>query len=315
MNGFFLNPPGEADGSARPARVSLILRILALLFAASVVMSAQTSRLPTADATRQQAQTSANTGGREPQPPGPPPKIAIDGPVSVVGQPDYWQTVYDNVFQGLTLLFAAVAAGAAIAAWRANKRSADAEMRQAEAAAEQLAIAKQQLEIATSARVYVEGVTAVNFQPGQEAIFFLRIVNAGPVPAEKVNVFIEITHSGGGTKPTGAGNTVLVPANGHRDYDFRSGFLLPAHLGDLQKWDLKIEGTVTHGKNVENYCYKYNLWTEQHQRPDGVRLFVPCDYDARRNVTVRAESGVYAIGSVAKLVVRNAKDDEPKDKP
>jgi hypothetical protein len=148
---------------------------------------------------------------------------------------------------------------------------------------DQAQTAKEQLLVATSARLYVEGLTAVNFKPGQEPVFFLRIDNAGPVQAENVKVFIEVKTRHGESRPTGDGNAILIPANGHRDYDFRASFLLPQNMLELDEWNLTISGTVTHGDKQIPYCYKYNQWTGP--RPSGVPTFVPCDYDPRRTVS------------------------------
>jgi len=132
-------------------------------------------------------------------------------------------------------------------------------------------------------------VHAVNFESGLEPVFFLRVVNAGPVPAEQVRIFIEIKHVDGGSRPTGDGNLILIPANGSRDYDFRAGFLLPDNMILLNRWNLTISGTVTHeGKSIA-YCYKYNQWGPR-TRPEGVPLFVPCDFDPRRTINASGMS-------------------------
>ncbi len=171
--------------------------------------------------------------------------------------------------------------------------------------------AAQQVIAATSPRLYVEGVTAANFKPGTEAVFFLKIANAGPVQAENVKVFVEIKHRSGGTRPTGDGNAILIPANGHQLYDFRSSFILPFNLLELDDWNLTVSGTITYNGNTQSYCYKYNQWGGP--RPSGVPLFVPCDYDARRNISI-ALTGVSGIAIAGKLsaVTEFKKAETPK---
>jgi hypothetical protein len=165
--------------------------------------------------------------------------------------------------------------------------------------------AERQLLAATSPRIYVEGVRVVNFNPDEEPVFFLRIANAGPVQAENVLVFIEVTYRTGGIRPTADGNAILVPANGYRDYDFRPYFKLPANMLKVNGWNLRVSGTVTHDGQRQTFCYKYNPWTGR--RPKGVRTFVPCDYDPSRSVSV-AITGVSASGAVGNFGAEGGPD-------
>jgi hypothetical protein len=226
---------------------------------------------------------SGNTHVSQLQPqPQPPLKGTIDGPVTVVDQPDpnenrrqaeqRAQTRFENTIQVITLIFVAVAAVAATAAYFANRRAANAAVRQ--------------VEIATSPRLYVDGLEAVNFERGKEPVFFLIIANAGPVQAESVQVFVEIQHAHGHTRPAQS-NAILIPASGFRRYDFRSSFVLPNDLDELERWKLTLKGAVTHDERKIDFCYKYNHWFGE--RPTGVPLFVPCDFDVRRHVTVSVE--------------------------
>jgi hypothetical protein len=186
----------------------------------------------------------------------------------------------------------------------AIQKQVDANVIAADAAKFNAETAATHLLAATSPRLYLDGVRVVNFEPEQEPVFFLIIANAGPVQAENVRVFIEVTHNGGGTRPTGDGNTILVPANGRREYDFRASFILPKRMVEVNGWNLTVRGSVSLGDESISYCYKYNQWSGP--RPDGVPIFVPCDYDVRRTVSV-AITGVVGHGSVGKL--KPTKDD------
>jgi hypothetical protein len=241
---------------------------------------------------QQQNKTAGNAGvSREPQPPPPPTKVAIDGPITVINQPDpnekqreaeqQAQTVFENRVQVATLLFAAIAAVGAIAAYYANRREANA--------------AEGQLRIATSPRIYIDGIRVSNFGPGLQPVFFLRIGNVGPAQAEDVRVSIGVTHGHGETKPVAEWNPIHVPANSFRDYYFPVGFLLPMEMSELESWNLKVEGMVTLETESKSYCFKYNHWNGP--RPDGVPLFIPCDIDLRRNVSATF-NGVSATGAV-----------------
>ena len=168
--------------------------------------------------------------------------------------------------------------------------------------------AKQQVSIATSPRVYVEGVHAVNFERGLEPVFFLNIANSGPVPAERIKVFVEIDHINGSTKPAQA-NTITVPANGVRAYDFRGSFVLPDNLAELEKWNLRVTGNVSFADSEIPFCFKYSHWFGE--RPASVPLFVPCDFDQRRNVAVKLQPAtLYATGTVATLRVERGRSGE-----
>ena len=176
------------------------------------------------------------------------------------------------------------------------------------AVAYQAFIARKSLLAATSARLYIDGIDATNFLAGQEPVFFLRIANAGPVHAEKVAVFVEIEHAHGSTRPAQP-NTIVVPANGACAYDFRGSFVLTSDLSELESWNLTIKGTVTLNDDEPiRFCYKYNHWDGE--RPSGVPLFVPCDYDRRRHVAIAVGSGNLSLsGSVAHVHIKK-KDNQ-----
>jgi hypothetical protein len=244
--------------------------------------------------------------GNQQRPPAPEPaKITIDGDVTVATQHDpddeqrkaeqRAQTQFENRVAVGTLVLAAVATVGAILAYCAGR--------------EQVRIMRSQFDLSTMPRIYIDGVTATNFEPRKEPVFFLMIGNAGPVPAEEVHVFLEIEHNNGSTRPGGT-NAVLVPANGYRRYDFRSSFKLPAELNELEGWNLRVKGTVSYADQTIPFCYKYNHWPSG-ERPDGVSLFVPCDFDNRRHVTVRVMAGsITARGTVATVVTRNNQKDD-----
>jgi hypothetical protein len=97
----------------------------------------------------QQNRTRGDTNTRpEPSPPASPTRVVLDGPITVVNQPDprqqerdarqSAQTNFDNRVQLATLIFIALAAGGAVGAYLANRRSAN-------AAEAQIALLKQQI--------------------------------------------------------------------------------------------------------------------------------------------------------------------------
>jgi hypothetical protein len=114
------------------------------------------------------------------------------------------------------------------------------------------------------------------------------------VAAEQVKVFLEIAYQQGGVKPKAEGNVILIPANGYREYDFRANFVLPNTWAEINDMDIQIRGRVTYKGKPQTYCYKYNQWSG-HDRPEGVPLFVPCDFDPRRSVSMVAKAGHYTL--------------------
>jgi hypothetical protein len=261
---------------------------------------------------RQKKAADKTAADERPEQPAAPSRVTIDGPVTVVNKPDpkqeereaeqRAQTKLQNWINGITLVLLGLATAGAWAAYVASRRSAIADEEQAR-------LLKRQVDIASSARVYEMGVTATNFAPGKEPVFFLHIANAGPVPAENVKVYVSIVHANGHTLPAQE-NSILIPANGFRDYDVRASFLLPNDLTELDGWNLKVLGSITHATGIITFCYKYNHWAE---RPAGVPMFVPCDFDHRRHVAVTAQPGRYNLSGHAPSLSIEATDPQKND--
>jgi hypothetical protein len=166
----------------------------------------------------------------------------------------------------------------------------------------QTAALEREVAFATSARVYVDGLDVTNFTPGQEPMFFLNIGNAGRVAAENVEVHIEISHTNGRTTPVKP-NIIAIPAESVRPYFVRGSFVIPDGPIGLVGWELSITGTVTHkGHQPITVCYKYNPWLAN-ERPPGVPLFVPCDFDQRRHLTLLAGPAAIQIVSDTSAVI------------
>jgi hypothetical protein len=214
----------------------------------------------------QQAKTQKETAERQAQP-GPP--------------------IYSN--WALAIL-AGIAAAFTAKTFRQTRRQAD--------AAELHVIA------ATTPRLTIEQVYAADLEAGKEPVFFLRITNTGPVPAENVKVVMQVTHGNAKTTHTGEGDTILIPAHSYRDYDFRGAYIATEEMiRTLSGDNLIVRGLVTYNDKPVHYCYKYNQWTGP--RPPGVPTFVPCDSDSRRTVSV-ALTGVWAqsISGTPTVVVK-----------
>jgi hypothetical protein len=120
---------------------AISVSILTLVTAGVLSASQPASKGRQTGSIQQQNKTSRDTPGRtEPQKPVEPTKVTLDGPVTVINQPDpkqeqrdaeqRAQTKFTNSVNLWTLVFAGIAAAGAIGAYRANRRSADAEEEQ-----------------------------------------------------------------------------------------------------------------------------------------------------------------------------------------
>jgi hypothetical protein len=151
----------------------------------------------------------------------------------------------------------------------------------------------------SSAKLSIDGVDVDRdaFKSGQRPVFFLRLINAGQVPAENVQVSMGASYGTGETKYA-AWNAVLIPANGERTYHLRATFHLPDDMSTLNQENLTIRGTVTYNGKPQSYCYKYNDWPEP--RPKRVPVFIPCDHDTGVIATAKATTvgGSSAVGFV-----------------
>jgi hypothetical protein len=288
----------------------MIARVLALLLSVSAVVCASQSPAPKpSDAAKRDAPkpaTSGNLTGKTAQSTTPPITVVVQeppkDPAAQARQDEREERsvrAAEHMVTLTTCLIVATVFTLTFIGWQAweTRREANATV--------------QQVIAATSARLFIDGVHAANFESGQEPVFFLRVGNTGAVPAEDVRVSIEIDHLHGGVKQIADWNSMLIPANNHRDYPLRASFILP-EIRELETWGLKITGTVTHRDNTIPYCFKYHHW--QGPRPDGLPLFVPCDFDFRLAVTAKI-TGVAAIGVTGHVsaTLTNATDvDENK---
>ena len=86
------------------------------------------------------------------------------------------------------------------------------------------AATEKQIELATSARLHIEGVRVADFSSGLEPVFFVKIVDSGPVAAEDVAVNIRVEGSEGGRSIQAASTESLsrrmtdgnISSSGHR---------------------------------------------------------------------------------------------------
>ena len=181
-----------------------------------------------------------------------------------------------------------------------------AEMKAAGAATEK------QVELATSARLHIEGVRVADFSSGLEPVFFVKIVNSGPVAAEDVAVNIRVESSEGGAKYTGGDHRIMVPAHDSREYFIKWPSRLNDTLVNGFKSDipLRVSGHFEYGGKRTEYCYRYNA--SQGERPSGVPEFIPCDFDTRRTVLVTGKAAGGSIALAASLTVNKIPKDETR---
>ena len=176
---------------------------------------------------------------------------------------------------------------------------------------------EQQVALASRARLHIDGVRVADFASGMEPVFFVKIVNSGPVAAENVAVSIRVETSEGGAKYTGGEHRIMIPAHDSREYFIRWASRLNDTLVNGFKSDtpLSVSGYFEYeGKRTE-YCYKYNACSGE--RPQGVPEFIPCDFDTRRTIlaTGKALAGSIAIaGSVTmKKIPKGGDNPIPSD--
>ena len=174
-----------------------------------------------------------------------------------------------------TLVTTGLAAGFAFAAYRAARRQANA--------------AERHLKHITSVMLHIDGVRAENFGPGNQPFFFIKIINSGSVPADKVSMLIRLepTAEFPGAKYTEGPHVFTIPGNSHREEFIRAQEPLTADLIaalNANRWQLRITGHFTYeGKRTE-YCYRYNPGRDP--RPAGLPQFIPCDWNIQRTAIV-----------------------------
>ncbi len=92
---------------------------------------------------------------------------------------------------------------------------------------------------------------------------------------------------------------MTIPANSRREFFIRSSAAIdPATLvGDNGK-SLEIKGyyALDGGAKVE-YCYKPNPLLTEESLQAGLPLFIPCDFDTSREISLMVETGRYNIQS------------------
>jgi hypothetical protein len=77
---------------------------------------------------------------------------------------------------------------------------------------------------------------------------------------------------------------VMIPAGSKEHYSIRSSSYLaqPDIDGFNNSVPLRVIGNFTYSPvGQRDFCYNYQPW--KGQRPEGIRQFVPCDFDPRLN--------------------------------
>jgi hypothetical protein len=138
------------------------------------------------------------------------------------------------------------------------------------------------MESYTEPSLQVDSVRMVAFGEGQQAYFFVKVINSGLIAAENVSVRIGVTIADGASNSPD--QVIMVPAKDARECFIRYGSRLDSGL--MERLDrgnspLQISGHVTWKDKTVKYCYKYNPWRFDEPRPDGFPRFVPCDFDTR----------------------------------
>jgi hypothetical protein len=224
--------------------------------------------------------------------------VAIEGAITIIQQPyaadeaknaqeqskNWWEKFRDDVLgvpketiSLATLIFAGLTAAGAWMAYRAARRQALA--------------AEQTLRHATSPNLFVDSARVDGFEPGSEPTFFVKIVNSGGVSAENVavNIRIETDNNYIGVKYTGGDNLISIPAQGFREYFITATSPLAAqHIERFESGSgLRIRGYIQHAANRQEYCFRYNP-----SRAPGVPRFIPCDFDIRHTILLRAGDAI-----------------------
>jgi len=291
------------------------------------ITSQQVPQAKQAPAVKQQDKTTKDAAkGTQPQQPSAPTKITIDDAITVKNQPDpkqeqrdaeqRAQTRFENSVQVWTLVFVAVAALGAIGAYLANRREARAAEKQVGIMGDQLKHDRDKFNTTMRPYLDVEGVR-ISDSSLSPIVFFVQIANHGPVQANDVRVSIEVDYRTGSTATySGGPHTVNIPANSSREHFIASGFTLNDEMLDqLERRDapLVVSGVVSHEQTnySEKYCYKWYAWPHAGNRPKGLPLFVPCEFNKARAFGLRA-SGAMKFGSSAKLT--GEKNDPPQEK-
>lgn len=233
--------------------------------------------------------------------------VTIEGAVTVINQPstqeqaeqarkqakNIWdKAIGDLIFTpsqwpNIGLMFlAGLAAVFALCAYLATRRQAIA--------------AEQQLALATTPRLYVDGVRASDFESGKQPVFFVKIANAGPIAAEQVaiNIRVEPDPHYIGAKYSDGVHIIMIPANGYREYFIKVSEVLTDNILDelnfRQLWQLRVTGYFEYGGKQTKYCYKYN--PSGNPRPEGLPQFIPCDFNTQRTI-IKMLSGSIDLSS------------------
>jgi hypothetical protein len=156
-----------------------------------------------------------------------------------------------------------------------------------------LATLKRQVEV-TEPRLHIDCVRAANFKYGQSPVFFVRVINSGIITAENVMIGMEAAIDPGKIVRYQKDQVIAIPADGSRECFIRSEMVLDQNRlaaydnGDIP---LRISGYVKWSGKTAEYCYKYNPWPSGN-RPKGVPVFVPCDFETGENTAIKIEAAM-----------------------
>jgi len=141
----------------------------------------------------------------------------------------------------------------------------------------------------TEPRLHVDGVRVEDFEEGRMPVFYVIVMNSGIIAAERVAIRIKAEVGGVATEYPEY-REISIPANGSREFFIPGATALHSdHMAAFNsgKWMLRISGQVQWSNQTTDYCYKYYPWPLE-QRPPGVPLFLPCDFENGLNIAVRA---------------------------
>ena len=175
-----------------------------------------------------------------------------------------------------------------------TRKAANAAQGQLVTMGRQLELAEKEFATANGPRLYVAGVRAVNFDGGKSPIIILKIVNGGNVIARDVFIHMNVAIYDRTLVDWDEEQRVTIPANSPREcYVDLASMISRTQLDRSPEGsgNLEITGYFRHGETREEFCYKYNRWPYEYERPREVDEFVPCGTSFHcRNVIAKGQT-------------------------
>ena len=161
--------------------------------------------------------------------------------------------------------------------------------------------------------LHIEFVRSAAFEDGQEPVFFVKLINSGMLAAEKVAIRVHAETDIGRTIGYVNDQVITIPAHDSRECFLRSGMTLDRNQiaaynnGTIA---LRISGQIKWSGKTAQYCYKYNPWPSGN-RPEGVPVFVPCDFETGVNTAIKIEAAMPKMSAGLTAVKNEGHSEEP----